>query len=197
MDRGRCQEHGLILGEGGCIRCRRDAERGKGRALLGVVVGIVALAIAGMGTVRAALAVRDHVAAKPDPIVQATNAPSLAPTPTPSPSPTPTPTPSPSPSPPDDREQRIASEMRNVSVTLYSADYCPWCRKAKEHMNSRGISYTERRIDQSPEAKREMNRIGGEGIPTIDIEGDVNSGFNPTWVERVVRAHAERRARVR
>lgn len=93
----------------------------------------------------------------------------------------------------ESREALIDAEMKSIPVTLYSADYCPWCRKAKAHMDARGIAYSELHVDQSSAAKREMARIGGRGIPTIDIEGDVNSGYNPAWVEQTLRAHAERR----
>jgi glutaredoxin len=87
--------------------------------------------------------------------------------------------------------------MKLVPVTVYAADYCPWCRKAKAHLEAQGIAYSERRIDVSPDAKREMDRIGGRGIPTIDIEGEVHSGYDPSWVERTLRAHATRRVAAR
>ncbi len=84
-----------------------------------------------------------------------------------------------------------------MPVTVYSADYCPWCRRAKAHLEAQGIAYSERRIDVSAEAKREMDRIGGRGIPTIDIEGEVHSGYDPGWVEQTLRAHATRRIAAR
>ena len=56
-----------------------------------------------------------------------------------------------------------------------------------------GIAYTELRIDQSPSAKQEMKTIGGQGIPTFDIEGDVHSGYDPAWVRSTLRTHAQRR----
>jgi glutaredoxin 3 len=94
-------------------------------------------------------------------------------------------------------ESRIIAEAKAIPVTLYSANYCPWCRKAKAHMDARGISYSELRIDENPAARRDMDRIGGHGIPTIVIDGDVNSGYNPAWVESTLRAHAERRLALR
>ena len=189
MERPRCPQHGLLVSdEHGCIRCARpnaDASAVSSASRLPLIVGtVVGGLIVAMLVVRAVLAVLDRPAtamtAEPVPArgTPAATGPARASTAS---------------TTATGDEDPVVAEMRLVPVKLYSAGYCGWCRKAKAHMDARGIAYTELRIDESAAAKSEMKRIGGNGIPTFDIEGDVHSGFSPSWVESTVRKHAQTR----
>jgi glutaredoxin len=213
MERPRCPTHGLLVGDDGCLRCLRESEPKRRNLGVPVVAGVVGLILLVMIGARAASAGREAEAARavaePE-VAAATTAPmatagttdttpatgalatTLEPRPTRAGSTAPVPATAPTAAEPSAAD--VAFEAKLVPVTLYSASYCGWCTKAKEHMNARGIAYSERRIDENPEAKREMHRIGGTAIPTIDIEGDVRSGFSPEWVEHTLAMHARRRA---
>lgn len=60
-------------------------------------------------------------------------------------------------------------------VVVYGADWCKVCRKAKRWLDTREVSYQWRDIEESEEAKEEMNRfcrqkdIKPDAIPTIRI----------------------------
>lgn len=60
-------------------------------------------------------------------------------------------------------------------VVVYGADWCKVCRKAKRWLDTREVSYRWRDIEESEEAKEEMNRfcrqkdIKPDAIPTIRI----------------------------
>ena len=43
-----------------------------------------------------------------------------------------------------------------TQVIIYSTDYCPYCRKAKELLEQKNIRFTEIRIDLHPELREEM-----------------------------------------
>ena len=60
-------------------------------------------------------------------------------------------------------------------VIMYTTSTCPYCRAAKQLLNSKGVSYTE--IDvQSVDQKVEMiNRSGRRTVPQIFI-GDWHVG---------------------
>lgn len=56
-------------------------------------------------------------------------------------------------------------------VIIYSADYCPYCRKAKELLQSKEVSFTEIRVDLDPQLKEEMmQKSGRRTVPQIFID---------------------------
>ncbi|MBX3199175.1 MAG: glutaredoxin family protein [Labilithrix sp.] len=182
MDRQRCAWHGLILDDTGrCSRCRGEATRQNARtiyALAGAITLAAAAALVGWKLV----ATQAPVAARQ--LRDARTAPLHAPAPT---SPT-------EGAAADDDQARLAA-TREVSVVIYTADYCGWCRKTKAWLDQRGIPYTERRVDVDRSAQREMkSKFRGGGIPAIDIEGELRQGFDPAWLERTIRARASVRA---
>jgi glutaredoxin len=180
------------MSDAGCSRCLRDAEHASETRFLSVVgkIGIAAVVVA-VGA-RAVSWATGHPAQaeihrEAPAAVAATAATAAALTAKPAPAPPPKENEGPL------AEERIASEMKNVPVTIYAADYCQWCKKAKAHMDAHGIAYTERKVDQDPAAKREMQRLGGDGLPTIVIDSDVHTGYDTEWIDRTLRQHAEQR----
>lgn len=70
------------------------------------------------------------------------------------------------------------------AVLVYTTSSCPWCRKAKAWLDQRGVAYTERNVDQDPEAETEFKRLaGGHGVPTFVVNGTVQSGYSVAWLE--------------
>ena len=65
--------------------------------------------------------------------------------------------------------------MKNVLI--YTTEFCPFCVRAKQLLNSKGVSYEEIRVDDSPEerANMEQKSNGVRTVPQIFI-GDVHVG---------------------
>lgn len=61
--------------------------------------------------------------------------------------------------------------MNQPAVTIYTKEYCPYCVRAKALLNQKGVSFTEHRIDLTPELRGEMiTRSGGRTtVPQIFI----------------------------
>ncbi|MBW2274134.1 MAG: glutaredoxin family protein [Deltaproteobacteria bacterium] len=75
-----------------------------------------------------------------------------------------------------------------LEVTLYSADWCGSCRKAKRFLDREGVSYELRDIDLDPAARDEVRRIlGSVRIPLLDIGGTYVSGYDPKEIRHVLR----------
>lgn len=43
-------------------------------------------------------------------------------------------------------------------VVVYSSDYCPYCMRAKQLLQHKGVDFTEIRVDGQPALRAEMTR---------------------------------------
>ncbi len=66
-----------------------------------------------------------------------------------------------------------------AEVIVYSTPVCPWCVKAKEYLESKGVSFTEKDVSTDREAAMEMiQKSGQRGVPVLDINGRIIVGFD-------------------
>lgn len=64
-------------------------------------------------------------------------------------------------------------------VILYSADWCAFCRAAKDYFTKQGIAFEERNVEHNPKFMQEsVEKSGQMGIPVIDIDGEIIIGFD-------------------
>ena len=68
--------------------------------------------------------------------------------------------------------------MKNVII--YSRKICPYCVKAKQLLDSKGVKYKELRIDEKPDLLQEaIDRSGGmKTVPQIFIENHHVGGYD-------------------
>jgi glutaredoxin len=85
--------------------------------------------------------------------------------------------------------------IEGVRVVVYTASWCPVCRRAKKWMAAHGIQYEDHDIEGSSEDARAMRELNPRGsIPTFDIEGDVMVGFSESDLLAAMQRTARRRA---
>ncbi|HEY0917447.1 MAG TPA: glutaredoxin 3, partial [Solimonas sp.] len=61
-------------------------------------------------------------------------------------------------------------------VRMYTTRVCPFCVMAKRLLSSKGVTYEEIRVDESPGVREEMMRISGRRtVPQIFV-GDTHVG---------------------
>ena len=62
-------------------------------------------------------------------------------------------------------------------IILYTKDYCPYCKRAKALLRSKGVSFTEYEVADNPAKFAEMieRSNGGRTVPQIFI-GDTHVG---------------------
>ena len=66
-----------------------------------------------------------------------------------------------------------------AKVVIYSKDYCPYCTRAKNLLESKGISYEEHNIENKPEEmKALMEKTGMRTVPQIFINDKLIGGFD-------------------
>jgi len=58
-------------------------------------------------------------------------------------------------------------------VTMYSTAWCGDCRRAKQFLKERGISFREVNVDEDPDAEELILRVnhGRRKVPTLEVDG--------------------------
>ena len=56
-------------------------------------------------------------------------------------------------------------------ITMYCTDWCVDCRRAKQFLNDRGVSFVEVNIDEEPDAEELVLDVneGRRKVPTIRV----------------------------
>ncbi|NLA67871.1 MAG: glutaredoxin 3 [Gammaproteobacteria bacterium] len=68
------------------------------------------------------------------------------------------------------------NEQSSPAITLYTSAVCAYCVAAKNFLRSKGLEWTEVRIDTDPaERQRMVERAGRTSVPQIFV-GDVHVG---------------------
>ncbi|MBM3680650.1 MAG: glutaredoxin [Actinobacteria bacterium] len=64
-------------------------------------------------------------------------------------------------------------------VEFYSADWCPFCMRAKALLDARGIAYEEINVDRIPGFREQLVEMTGRmTIPQIIIDGEPVGGYD-------------------
>jgi len=76
--------------------------------------------------------------------------------------------------------QAVSEQVRaQARVTLYSTDWCGYCKQAKRFLDQKGIPFKEFDIEKDTEARKAYEALGGRGIPLLDVNGTLIRGFEP------------------
>jgi glutaredoxin len=81
---------------------------------------------------------------------------------------------------------RRQQDHSSPEIIIYSADWCGACRAAKRYMDSEGIEYTERNVDEPRWQEEMFAKAGPGGIPVIDVEGNLMRGFNKARLQALL-----------
>ena len=64
-------------------------------------------------------------------------------------------------------------------VTVYTTDYCPYCRSAKALLEKRGVAYEEINLARDSDARMRLQEVTGMvTFPQIVIDGTSIGGFD-------------------
>ncbi|WP_305042943.1 glutaredoxin 3 [Geoalkalibacter sp.] len=62
-------------------------------------------------------------------------------------------------------------------VEIYTKSYCPYCKRAKELLRIKGVSFVEYDVTDDPRKEQEMRgRSGRETVPEIFVDGRLVGG---------------------
>lgn len=69
-----------------------------------------------------------------------------------------------------------------ADILMYSTGYCPYCTRARQLLEAKGVVYTDIRIDEYPEKRDEMiARSNRKTVPQIFINGNSIGGCDDLY----------------
>lgn len=72
-------------------------------------------------------------------------------------------------------------------IVLFSSSACPWCSRAKNYLRQNGIRVKEIRVDEDPDAAKDVVRMTGQmSVPVLLIGGAKITGFDKTRIDRLL-----------
>ncbi len=87
------------------------------------------------------------------------------------------------------RRADYAARLQNVAsgrVVIFTTDWCRVCKKAKRYMDDNSIAYSERDIEKSDSARRDYERLGGKGVPLLQVGQQTMHGFDAGSLDRLL-----------
>ena len=70
----------------------------------------------------------------------------------------------------------------SVDVIIYTTRFCPYCIRAKQVLDAKGIEYNEIKVDSRPDLRAEMRQKSGRHtVPQIWIGATHVGGFDDLW----------------
>ena len=77
--------------------------------------------------------------------------------------------------------------MTDKKVVIYSTPTWPFCKRAKEYLSQKGISYIEHNVAVDRDAAKEMIQKSKQmGVPVIIINDEVVAGFNQAKLDSLL-----------
>lgn len=74
-----------------------------------------------------------------------------------------------------------------MDVKVYSTPTCGYCHQVKKFLKDRGVLFTEVDVSRDQAAAREMvKRTGQQGVPVIDVDGQLIIGFDRPRLETLL-----------
>ena len=75
-----------------------------------------------------------------------------------------------------------------AKVKVYSTQFCPWCKKAKEFLKTNKISFEDIDVGADRKAADEMIEKSGQmGVPVIDVNGTIIVGFDQDALKKALK----------
>ena len=77
--------------------------------------------------------------------------------------------------------------MAEKKVVIYSTPTCPYCKRAKDYLTQKGISYTDYDVAKDRDKAKEMIQKSKQmGVPVIVVGDEVVVGFNQSRLDSLL-----------
>ena len=77
---------------------------------------------------------------------------------------------------------------KTSNVIIYSALWCAFCKTEKQYLDSLGVTYEERDIENDESAMQELlEKSNAQSVPVTDIDGVIIRGFDRARIDATLR----------
>ena len=67
------------------------------------------------------------------------------------------------------------------NVTVYTTENCPFCTRAKQLLDTRGVQYEEINLERDPQGRQELvEKTGMMTFPQVIVGDELIGGFTET-----------------
>lgn len=74
-----------------------------------------------------------------------------------------------------------------MAVKFFATPTCPYCKPARELLESMGVEYEELNVAEDDAAGEELLKVSGQiSLPVIEVDGQVIVGFNRGEMRRLL-----------
>lgn len=87
---------------------------------------------------------------------------------------------------PQNGQSKEKRPYQDIKVVMYMTDWCSYCKKARELLNSLGVTLVEYNVEKNKGKAEEAQKLGGSGVPVLNIEGVIVKGYNPERIKEAV-----------
>jgi glutaredoxin len=75
--------------------------------------------------------------------------------------------------------RNLAASVGPGEVVMYTTTGCPYCAQARQWMSQYGFAFTECDAEASRQCARELEALGGNGVPYLVVRGHhMTDGFD-------------------
>ena len=75
-----------------------------------------------------------------------------------------------------------------MDVQIYTTPTCTWCKKLKDWLKKKKISFIEHAITESDKLRDDLLEKSSQlGVPVIDIDGKIITGFKEEELEKALK----------
>ncbi|SHD76167.1 glutaredoxin family protein [Schnuerera ultunensis] len=72
------------------------------------------------------------------------------------------------------------------NVVIFTSNTCPYCVAAKDYLEEKGVSFTEKNIQTDRDARKELMSMGHMGVPVLLIDGEEIVGFDKAKIDQLL-----------
>jgi len=73
------------------------------------------------------------------------------------------------------------------NVKVYSTPTCPFCMRAKQFLKDNDVIFEDIDVSANEKKAQEMiDKSGQMGVPVLDIDGEIITGFDKTRIKEVL-----------